>query len=118
VTDKNFLVLFNGGDDTVDFVLPPEEYSGYWEIVVDTVGEQADSHAREAGSTLPVNGKAVLVLRAHTPSAAETADHSVAASLAPAPSVVSVQSVASVPVPDPEPVAAAESPTKKKAPKP
>ncbi len=71
VTDKNFLVLFNAGDDTVDFVLPPEEYSAYWEIVVDTVGQQADSHAREAGSTLPVDGKAVLVLRAHTPSAAE-----------------------------------------------
>jgi isoamylase len=89
VTDKNFLVLFNAGDDTVDFTLPPEEYSAFWEIVVDTVGQQADSHPRAAGSALPVDGKAVLVLRAHTPSEAEVAaDHSVAASLAPVPSTV------------------------------
>jgi isoamylase len=88
VTDKNFLVLFNAGDDPVDFVLPPEEYSGHWEIVVDTVGQQADSHPREAGASLPVEGKSVLVLRAHIPTTAEVeADHSVAASLAPTPNV-------------------------------
>jgi glycogen operon protein len=84
ITDKNFLVLFNAGDDTVNFVIPPDEYSAWWEIVVDTVGEQADSHPREAGATLPVEGKAVLVLRAHTPTRAELAsDRSVAASLSP-----------------------------------
>jgi len=87
----NFLVLFNAGDDTVNFVLPPDEYSAQWEIVVDTVGEQADSHPRAAGASLPVDGKAVLVLRAHTPSPFEAeADHSVAASLSPAPVVPSV----------------------------
>jgi glycogen operon protein len=79
-------VLFNAGDDPVDFVIPPDEYSAFWEIVVDTVGEQADSHPRAAGESISVDGKAVIVLRAHTPSKAEAeADHSVAASLAPAP---------------------------------
>jgi isoamylase len=84
ITDKNFLVLFNAGDDPVNFMIPPDEYSAFWEIVVDTVGEQADSHPREAGAAISVDGKAVLVLRAHTPTKAEAdADHSVAASLAP-----------------------------------
>jgi isoamylase len=113
VTDKNFLVLFNGGDDTVDFVLPPEEYSEYWEIVVDTVGQQADSHARAAGSALPVDGKAVLVLRAHVLTAAETAaDHSVAASLAPAPSTP-VASAPEPPVAEPATAAPARAATSK-----
>ena len=84
ITDKNFLVLFNAGDDPVNFIIPPDEYSEYWEIVVDTVGEQADSHPRSAGADLTVEGKAMLVLRAHTPVRGEVeADHSVAASLAP-----------------------------------
>jgi glycogen operon protein len=98
VTDKNFLVLFNAGDETVDFVLPPDEYSAQWEIVVDTVGEQADSHPRAAGASLPVDAKAVLVLREHTPSPFDMeVDHSVAASLSPSTVVLSA------PVPEPVP---------------
>ncbi|HEX4442901.1 MAG TPA: glycogen debranching protein GlgX [Galbitalea sp.] len=99
VTDKNFLVLFNAGDDAVNFVMPPDEYSAYWEIVVDTVGANADSHAREAGSTISVEGKSLMVLRAHTPTEAEIdADHSVAASLSPSP-VSSVSSAVEPPAP-------------------
>jgi isoamylase len=89
VIDKNFLVLFNAGDESVDFVIPPDEYSEHWEIVVDTVGEAADSHPRDAGATISVEGKSLMVLRAHTPTKNEVeADHSVAASLAPVPSGV------------------------------
>jgi isoamylase len=103
ITDKNFLVLFNAGDDTVTFTVPPDEYSPFWEIVVDTVGEQADSHPREAGSPVTVEGKSVLVLRAHTPVATETeTDHSVAASLAP-PSTGVGTGIGSVPEPPSEP---------------
>jgi isoamylase len=80
VTDRNFLVLFNAGDDTVDFVLPPDEYSPQWEIVVDTVGEMADSKPLVAGASISIEGKSLAVLRAHIPTKAE-ADHSVAASL-------------------------------------
>jgi glycogen operon protein len=84
VTDRNFLVLYNAGDDAVDFLMPPDEYAAAWEIVVDTVGEAADSHPRTAGSSLSVEGKSMMVLRAHiAPPADATPDHSVAASLAP-----------------------------------
>ncbi|MCU1468914.1 MAG: glycogen debranching enzyme GlgX [Glaciihabitans sp.] len=88
VTDRNFLILFNAGDDPVDFVLPPDEYSDVWEIVVDTAGASADSAPRDAGNTIPVEAKSLMVLRAHIAAEAE-ADHSVAASLsAPQPPVV------------------------------
>jgi glycogen operon protein len=80
ITDKHFLVLFNAGDDTVDFTLPPDEYSMMWEIVVDTVGVGADSAPRKAGDGIPIEAKSLMVLRAHVPTEAET-DHSVAASL-------------------------------------
>ncbi|HEY5319591.1 MAG TPA: alpha-amylase family glycosyl hydrolase [Galbitalea sp.] len=80
ITDKHFLVLFNAGDDTVDFTLPPDEYSTMWEIVVDTVGVGADSAPRNAGDGIPIEAKSLMVLRAHVPTEAET-DHSVAASL-------------------------------------
>ena len=107
ITDKNFLVLFNAGDDPVNFMIPPDEYSAFWEIVVDTVGKQADSHPRAAGAAIPVEGKSVLVLRAHTPTREEAdADHSVAASLAPAPSVASVPSVTEPSAPPVAPIKA------------
>jgi isoamylase len=106
VTDRNFLVLFNAGDDAVDFTLPPDEYSDQWEIVVDTVGEMADSHPRAAGEPISVEGKSLIVLRAHIPTTAEV-DHSVAASLSTAPAV---PSVTSVPAPSPTPVTPAAPP--------
>jgi len=80
VSDRNFLILFNAGDDPVDFSLPPEEYSDVWEIVVDTAGASADSEPRDAGATIPVESKSLMVLRAHVPTEVDT-DHSVAASL-------------------------------------
>jgi glycogen operon protein len=88
VIDRSFLVLFNAGDDPVDFVLPPDEYAARWEIVVDTVGVGADSHPRDAGVTVSIEGKSLMVLRAHAPGDVETdTDHSVAASLSSSPAV-------------------------------
>ncbi|MDQ1529110.1 MAG: isoamylase [Actinomycetota bacterium] len=104
ITDLNFLILFNAGDDPIDFTLPPEEYSSIWEIVVDTAGASADSAPREAGAAIPVEGKSLMVLRAHTPAEAE-ADHSVAASLS-APVPLIVPSVAEAPAPPVETIPA------------
>jgi isoamylase len=82
VTDRNFLILFNAHDDAVDFTLPPEEYSAVWEIVVDSAGASADSAPRDAGATIPVEAKSLMVLRAHVVAEGDIeADHSVAASL-------------------------------------
>ena len=81
ITDKHFIVLFNAGDDDVDFVVPAVEYSPKWEILVDTAGERADSAPIEPGAEVVVHAKAMLVLVEYHPPTAEV-DHSVAASLA------------------------------------
>jgi glycogen operon protein len=80
ITDLNFLLLFNAHDGTVDFTLPSAEYSPAWEIVIDTAGAGADSAPRQAGDTLPVEAKSLVVLRAFVEADTEP-DHSVAASL-------------------------------------
>ncbi|HEX5729536.1 glycogen debranching protein GlgX [Microbacterium sp.] len=81
ITDKHFIVLFNAGDEDVDFVVPAVEYSPKWEVLVDTAGERADSAPIEPGAEVIVHAKAMLVLVEYHPPTAEV-DHSVAASLA------------------------------------
>ncbi|MBC7519445.1 MAG: glycogen debranching protein GlgX [Microbacteriaceae bacterium] len=81
ISDLNFLVYFNAHDGVVEFTLPSEEHSALWETVVDTAGAGADSAPVKAGQTIPISGKALVVLRAFTAPEVEP-DHSVAASLA------------------------------------
>ena len=80
ITDLNFAIFFNAGDESVDFTLPTEEFSGSWEIVIDTSGELADTEPRTARDVLPVVAKSLVVLRAWVAPEVEI-DHSVAASL-------------------------------------
>ena len=65
ITDKHFIVLFNAGDDDVDFRIPAIEYSPKWDVLVDTAGEQADTEPLEPGSTVPLHAKALVVLAEH-----------------------------------------------------
>jgi isoamylase len=81
ISDKHFIVLFNAGDDPVDFRIPDVEYSPRWDILVDTAGERADVEDIDPGSSVMVQAKALLVLIEHHAPTAEV-DHSVAASLA------------------------------------
>ena len=81
ISDNHFIVLFNAGDDPVDFHIPAVEYSPRWDILVDTAGERADVANIDPGSTVSVQAKAMLVLIEHQGPPTEV-DHSVAASLA------------------------------------
>ena len=38
ITDDSFLLCFNAHDDDVDFTLPAEEFSPFWDMVIDTAG--------------------------------------------------------------------------------
>ena len=80
ITDLNFAIFFNAGDDPVDFTLPSEEFCGSWEIVIDSSGELADTEPRRATDVLQVVAKSLVVLRAWVAPEVEI-DHSVAASL-------------------------------------
>ncbi len=78
--DDDFLVYFNADGGTVDFTLPIG-FDDRWDVLVDTAGKLADSNPFKAGDTLAVEGRTMVVLKAHTKPDHEP-DHSVAASLA------------------------------------
>ncbi|BAJ73975.1 type II secretory pathway, pullulanase PulA [Microbacterium testaceum StLB037] len=80
ISDDHFLVLFNAGDEPVDFVLPAFEYAPEWDAYVDTAGERANTEPLNPGQTLPLEPKSLIVLREHHLPEPEV-DHSVAASL-------------------------------------
>jgi isoamylase len=81
ITDEHFIVLFNSGDDIVDFTIPDVDFSPSWDVLVDTAGEYANTAPVHPGQTLAVHTGSLVVLCEHEASEAE-ADHSVAASLA------------------------------------
>ncbi|MDQ1123406.1 glycogen debranching protein GlgX [Microbacterium trichothecenolyticum] len=80
ISDDHFLVLFNAGDEPVDFHLPAFEYAPEWDAYVDTAGERANTEPLSPGETLPLEPKSLIVLREHHLPEPEV-DHSVAASL-------------------------------------
>jgi glycogen operon protein len=81
IRDKHFIVLFNAGDDDVEFTLPDPEFSPRWDVLVDTAGKHANTHPVDPGDVLGVGAKSLMVLCEHEAADAEV-DHSVAASLA------------------------------------
>ncbi|MDQ0646980.1 isoamylase [Microbacterium natoriense] len=64
VTDLNFIVYFNSGDDRVDVTLPDDRHGDSWEVVVDTAGEADEEQPLSAGGGFTMEAKSLLVLRA------------------------------------------------------
>lgn len=81
ITDAHFIVLFNAGEEAVDFTVPDVEFSPSWDVLVDTAGEYANTAPVAPGKVLSVHARSIVVLCQHEEEDAE-ADHSVAASLA------------------------------------
>ncbi|WP_271395472.1 glycogen debranching protein GlgX [Neomicrococcus lactis] len=81
IEDKSFLLYFNAHFEDVTFTLPSDKFADKWDIVVDTAGTGADTEALNAGATVTLASRSMMVLREHEEVPVET-DHSVAASLA------------------------------------
>ncbi|HSN34811.1 MAG TPA: glycogen debranching enzyme, partial [Arthrobacter sp.] len=81
ITDDSFLLGFNAHDDDVDFTLPAEEYSPFWDVLVDTSDQANTGEPLKAQSVLKLAAKSMVVLRAHSGPEVEV-DYSAAASLA------------------------------------
>ena len=79
--DDSFVLGFNAHDDDVDFALPAEEYSKFWDVLVDTADQANTEEPLKAGSVLKLAAKSMVVLRAHSGPEVEV-DYSAAASLA------------------------------------
>ena len=81
ITDVNFIVYFNSNPEAVKCKLPPVRYGRQWEEVIDTAGKYADGQIRKARSSIVLEGKSMVVLRAYE-APEEEPDASVAASVA------------------------------------
>ncbi|MFI7495235.1 glycogen debranching protein GlgX [Kocuria sp. M4R2S49] len=81
ITDVNFIVYFNSNPEPVKCKLPPVRYGRQWEEVIDTAGKYADGQIRKARTSIVLEGKSMVVLRAYE-APEEEPDASVAASVA------------------------------------
>jgi glycogen operon protein len=64
VTDDSFLLLLNGGAARVAFVLPDERWAPAYELELDTADDARGSAGFKAGSTVDLEGRSVVLLRA------------------------------------------------------
>jgi glycogen operon protein len=82
IVDDHFLLFFNAGE-RLEVALPPLEYCGVWNVVVNTGGVVDEGRALGPGDRLVMEMRSTVVLREHRDQASPDADPSVAASLAP-----------------------------------
>lgn len=62
MTDSDFLLCFNSGNEEVEFVLPPAGYASAWTVEVDTAGASWPDHLSPS-STIRAEAHSMLVLR-------------------------------------------------------
>jgi glycogen operon protein len=80
ITDVDFLLYYNAEPEATKFTIPRRMHQT-WDVVIDTAGRTADSDPKSGGDSFELEGRSMLVLRAHREPEVEP-DHSVAASLA------------------------------------
>ncbi|WP_407935576.1 glycogen debranching protein GlgX [Jatrophihabitans cynanchi] len=63
VVDDSFLLCFSAHDEPIEFTVPPAEFAPAWEIVVDTMRPDDGAAIVEAGGTVSVGPRALVVLQ-------------------------------------------------------
>jgi len=81
IHDRHFIVLFNAGDEAIDFSIPKVRASPSWDLLVETGAHGNGAHPVEPGGTVTLQARALAVLGAHSDETADV-DHSAAASVA------------------------------------
>ncbi|QAY60158.1 glycogen debranching enzyme GlgX [Microbacterium protaetiae] len=81
ITDRHFFVLFNAGDDPVDFHIPDVRTSPNWDLLVETGAHGNGEHPVKPGGTVTLQARSLAVLGAHSEEATDL-EHSAAASVA------------------------------------
>jgi isoamylase len=80
ITDDDFLLYFNAGDEPVKIKLPPKDYSPSWKVLIDTAAAEISGDPHKSSSMLVLEGPSVIVLQQYAEPESEP-DLSVAASL-------------------------------------
>jgi glycogen operon protein len=62
IRDASFLLLFNGSDEPLEFVLPDASLGESWEAVVDTAAIAGERRRLAAASAIAVEARSILVL--------------------------------------------------------
>jgi glycogen operon protein len=63
VSDDSFLLCFSAHDEAIDFTLPTDEYGSVWSVVVDTNDPDAEERMVDAGATVTVSARSLVVLQ-------------------------------------------------------
>jgi glycogen operon protein len=64
VVDDSFLLLFNAHHESLEFILPTEEYGETWEVCLDTAAPFAsDERHVKAAAEIEVEARSIVVLR-------------------------------------------------------
>jgi glycogen operon protein len=63
IVDDSFLVVFNGADHSLDFVLPDATYGEHWAPEIDTAALEVDPTEYKPGSSVTAQARSVVVLR-------------------------------------------------------
>jgi isoamylase len=68
IRDDSFILFFNAHDETVDFVLPPEDFGAGWMLELDTAldsadAEEANGRQFEPKQSISVDGRSLVLLR-------------------------------------------------------
>ena len=81
IRDRHFIVLFNAGDEAIDFTIPKVHASPSWDLLVETGAHGNGEHPVEPGGTVTLQARALAVLGAHSDEETDVG-HSAAASVA------------------------------------
>jgi glycogen operon protein len=63
VTDDSFLLCFSAHWEPIEFTVPGDDYGKAWQVVVNTAEPDVGEQVLEAGATLPVAARSLVVLQ-------------------------------------------------------
>jgi isoamylase len=63
VTDDSFYLCFSAHDEAIAFAMPTDDYAKEWQVVLDTMDDDAPETIVKAGETVSVGPRALMVLR-------------------------------------------------------
>jgi glycogen operon protein len=61
--DDSFLLCFSAHDEAIEFTLPAGEYGTAWQVLIDTMDDDAEPAVVEAGGPISVGPRALVILQ-------------------------------------------------------
>ncbi|MCD8742012.1 glycogen debranching protein GlgX [Mucilaginibacter roseus] len=65
IVDDSYYVIFNAFHEAIDYKLPSEKFGKKWKAVLNTANYKADGSVYNAGDTVTVEGRTVVLLEHH-----------------------------------------------------